>query len=647
MAFQVSPGVNVSEIDLTTVVPAVSTTEGAIAGVFRWGPVGERVLVSSEDDLVKRFGRPHSTSTTTLVQGTVETISFDNLVLASDNNDTTDTYTLTIGGVDFTTAQAGQANGFGTVDDLAAALQTAIEAAGVTNIQAVNTSGVLEVKYVEAGNVLDFDVTLAYTGSSTDFVQGATTRTQGVADSYTTSAWSNVETWFTAADFLAYGNKLYVVRAESGASAASNTTSGISAKYPGALGDSLGVEVITPANWDVASTDAKAIFDDAPDASHMHIVVVDVSGSFTGVEGSVVEVYENVSSLEGARKEDGTNNYVLDVLEQRSAYIAATIVPSATTGIEQLENGVDGFDETAPEVLGGVSMAYDEFANSEEVDISLVLQGKAIGENGYELANYIIQNVCEVRKDCIAFISPKREDVVGVSSQSTATDNVVAFRAGVTSSSYGVMDSGYKYRYDKYNDRYVYTPLNGDIAGLCVRTDDVRDPWFSPAGYNRGQVKNVVKLAWNPSKAFRDQLYKKGINPVITQAGEGTVLFGDKTLQAKPSAFDRINVRRLFIVLEKAIARASKYTLFEFNDEFTRAQFRNLVEPFLRDVQGRRGIYDFRVVCDETNNTGEVIDSNRFVGDIYIKPARSINFIQLNFVAVRTGVEFSEIVGQF
>jgi phage tail sheath protein FI len=209
-----------------------------------------------------------------------------------------------------------------------------------------------------------------------------------------------------------------------------------------------------------------------------------------------------------------------------------------------------------------------------------------------------------------------------------------------------VLDSGYKYRYDRYNDLYIYTPLNGDIAGLCARTDNVRDPWFSPAGYNRGAVKNIIKLAYNPKKGDRDVLYKNSINPVITEPGQGTILFGDKTHLERPSAFDRINVRRLFIVLEKAIARASKSTLFEFNDEFTRAQFRNLIEPFLRDVQGRRGILDFKVVCDETNNTAEVIDRNEFIGDIYIKPSRSINFIQLNFIAVRSGVEFEEIIGQ-
>ena len=225
-----------------------------------------------------------------------------------------------------------------------------------------------------------------------------------------------------------------------------------------------------------------------------------------------------------------------------------------------------------------------------------------------------------------------------------ATD-VLAFRNTLTSTSYAVLDSGWKYQYDKYNDKYRWIPLNADVAGLCARTDAIADPWFSPGGLNRGQIKNVVKLAYSPDKTDRDTLYKKGVNPVVAFPGEGTVLFGDKTLLAKPSAFDRINVRRLFIVLEKAIATAAKYQLFEFNDAFTRAQFRNLVEPFLRDIKGRRGIYDFRVICDETNNTGEVIDRNEFVADIYIKPARSINFISLNFIATRTGVAFEEIVG--
>ena len=278
------------------------------------------------------------------------------------------------------------------------------------------------------------------------------------------------------------------------------------------------------------------------------------------------------------------------------------------------------------------------------MDVSLIL-GAAANQT---VATHIINNICEARLDCIVCLSPEEADVVNNSIYAgKEREDIVEFRNTLPSTSYAVLDSTWKYQYDKYNDVFRYVPSNGDTAGLMVRTDTTRDPWFSPAGFNRGNIKNVAKLAFNPRKADRDELYKSGINPIVTFPGQGTVLFGDKTLLAKPSAFDRINVRRLFIVLEKAISTAAKFTLFEFNDAFTRAQFRNLVEPFLRDVQGRRGIFDFRVVCDETNNTGEVIDRNEFIGDIYIKPARSINFIQLNFIAVRTGVDFEEIVGKF
>jgi phage tail sheath protein FI len=285
------------------------------------------------------------------------------------------------------------------------------------------------------------------------------------------------------------------------------------------------------------------------------------------------------------------------------------------------------------------------FRNAEEVDVSLILGG---GQSSATVPIHIINNICEYRKDCVAVFSPRQADVVNNSGYAgSEVDDIVTFRNQLPSTSYAILDSGWKYQYDKYADLYRYVPANGDTAGTMVRTDIERDPWWSPAGYNRGQIKNVIKMAYNPGKTDRDQLYKRGINPIVTFPGEGTILFGDKTLLTKPSAFDRINVRRLFIVLEKAIATASKYTLFEFNDAFTRAQFKAMVEPFLRDVQGRRGITDFRVVCDETNNTPEVIDRNEFIGDIYIKPARSINFIQLNFVAVRTGVDFTEIVGKF
>jgi phage tail sheath protein FI len=267
------------------------------------------------------------------------------------------------------------------------------------------------------------------------------------------------------------------------------------------------------------------------------------------------------------------------------------------------------------------------------------------GAHSQAVSEYVLENIVETRKDCVALISPEYSDVVNNAGDEVA--DITAYRNQFNSSSYAIMDSGWKYQFDKYNNVYRWIPLNGDIAGLCARTDNDRDPWFSPAGFNRGQIKNVVKLSWYPNKTDRDELYKIGVNPVISFPGEGVILYGDKTMLTRPSAFDRINVRRLFIVLEKAIARAAKYSLFEFNDEFTRAQFVGLIEPFLRDVQGRRGIFDFRVVCDNSNNTPEVIDRNEFVGDIYIKPARSINFIQLNFIAVRTGVAFEEIVGRF
>jgi phage tail sheath protein FI len=309
--------------------------------------------------------------------------------------------------------------------------------------------------------------------------------------------------------------------------------------------------------------------------------------------------------------------------------------------VATLSGGTDDYAAT----VGELDLAYDLFADTETVDINLIMAGTCpAGTDGVTHATNLI-DLAEARKDVVAFISPRRADVVGIASSITQTSNVKGFFDQLSSSSYAVFDSGYKYMYDKYNDVYRHVPLNGDIAGLAANTDNVADPWFSPAGFNRGQIRGVVKLAYNPNKSQRDILYPARINPVVTFPGQGTVLFGDKTALSRPSAFDRINVRRLFIVLEKAISTASKFQLFEFNDEFTRAQFRNLVEPFLRDVQGRRGITDFSVVADETNNTGEVIDRNEFVADIYIKPARSINFITLNFIATRTGVAFSEIGG--
>jgi len=394
----------------------------------------------------------------------------------------------------------------------------------------------------------------------------------------------------------------------------------------------------------------------------LHVVVVDDGGLFTGTPGTVLEIFKGLSRASDSKNNDNSANYYKTVINDSSQYIwfanDRSGSPSATSlnvtsstnskvGDYRFAFGADGYAEDHPSVFATVAGGYDLFQSVENSDISLVLQGKPIGGIGatYQLANYIIDNVGEIRKDCVAFISPDRSTVLN--NEGFETASLKSWRDNVRSTSYAVLDSGYKYQYDRYNDVYRWIPLNGDIAGLCARTDQSNDAWWSPAGFNRGQIKNLVKLAYNPRKAERDVIYTNGINPVVTFPGQGTILYGDKTLLAKPSAFDRINVRRLFIVLEKAISQAAKYSLFEFNDDFTRAQFKNLVTPYLRTIQGRRGITDFLVVCDDTNNTAQIIDSNQFVGDIYVKPARSINFIQLNFVAVGTGVQFSEVVGRF
>ncbi len=395
----------------------------------------------------------------------------------------------------------------------------------------------------------------------------------------------------------------------------------------------------------------------APLASdELHILILDVNGAWTGTPGAVLEKYAFVSKASNAKTENGTNNYFKDVLNNTSNYVWWLSTP--TTGSGQtawgqpivggsifnsllgnysvsLSGGVDNFVATDAEKIAAFSL----FDNTELYQIAYIAAGQATTA----VANYIISNIAEVRKDIIAFVSP--EDVstaaVIIGSGSVATAKINAYRNALPSTSFAAIDTGYKYQYDRYNDVYQYVPLNGDVAGLCARTDATNDPWFSPGGLNRGQIKNVVKLAVNPSPADRDALYTNGVNPVVSFPGQGVVLYGDKTMLAKPSAFDRIGVRRLFIILEKSVAIAAKFQLFEFNDGFTRNQFKNMIVPFLRDIQGRRGINDFQVVCDGTNNTDQVVMSNNFVADIYIKPNYSINYITLNFIAGRQAVAFS------
>jgi hypothetical protein len=606
MAFQVSPGINVSEFDLTTVVPAVGTTEAAIAGVFNWGPVMERTLVTSESDLVARFGKPTSDNAETFFTA-ADFLSYSNKL-----------YTVRV-----VSSDANNAVGTGTAGQ---------HISTVSN----TTIGQFIAKWPGAiGNNLE--ISTCTTNNAYSFAIAGVTMSVGAVTATVTDA-ANL----APGDILRVGSNAIGFQDLTVTSVVSTTVT---------FAQKLSLKAALSA---AAATRKWGFYKNvsaAPTSGRFHAAVIDEDGGISGVAGSILEVYENVAIASGVKSSQGASVYYKDVIDTQSRWIRSTgtaVTANNVAAYISMAGGTNGATESTV-TLGDLAEGYDLFASAEDIDISLILQGKAgHGTADTGLANYIIDNIAESRRDCVVYISPAAVDVVpGQVAVGGEVDAILAFRAALSSSTYAVMDSGYKYRYDKYNDTYRYTPLNGDMAGLAARTDNDRDPWWSPAGYNRGIIKNVVKLAFNPNKAQRDILYPAGVNPVITQPGQGTLLFGDKTLSGVDSAFDRINVRRLFIVLEKAIARAARSTLFEFNDAFTRAQFKNLVEPFLRDVQGRRGIYDFRVVCDDTNNTGEVIDRNEFVGDIYIKPARSINYIQLNFVAVRTGVEFEEIVGQF
>lgn len=566
MGFQLSPGVNVSEIDLTTIVPSVSTTAGAIAGYFPWGPVGQITLVDSEITLATTFTGSQTTG---------------------PNDDSA---------VDFFSAAnfLAYGNALNVVRVVGAHANNAITNSESVAIQIPNKS-IFEEVYLHADNEDVFG----------PFV----------------------------------------------------------ARYPGALGNSILVSVADSATY--SSWAYKGYFPSAPGTSayaasvggshdEMHIIVVDHGGLITGTKGYILETFGFVSKASDALL-NGTTNYYKQVIFNNSKFVYATdpvdyantsmswdSTAANTAFVTLSANSTVTMTEGADAVPtdGNYMTGYGLFQNKETVDISLIISSGA----DTTVQDYIITDIAETRADCVAFVSPPSSAVINQSGSESA--NITEWLGLLSvSSSYAVADSGWKYQYDKYNSKYRWIPLNADIAGLCVHTDSVRDPWFSPAGFNRGAIKNCIKLAWNPSKTYRDTLYSQGVNPVVSFPGQGTVLFGDKTLQSKPSAFDRINVRRLFIVLEKAISTAAQYSLFELNNDSTRNQFVNTVSPFLRTVQGRQGITDFKVVCDTTNNTPQVIDSNQFVGDIYIKPARSINFIQLNFVAVATGVDFTTVVG--
>ena len=637
MAFQVSPGVLVQEKDLTRIIPAVSTSSGAFAGTFSKGPLDEVVSIGSESDLLLTFGKPDSSNFESYFSASNFLQYSNNLKVVRVQNSSVSNAT-----------ESGSAFVIKNTTDYQ---NNYADGSASVGMWASRTAGAW-------GN----NLCISQCPSATAYEETAKTT---VADASTSVGDTVVtvtsSTGISAGDIVNFGDE-YEYRV---ISVATNDLNIVRKEEPTYIGtsDSSGLQktITNGANvrrrWRYYD-----LFNKAPGTStyaqqrggsgdELHIIVVDEDGGINGTKGEVLEKFEAVSKASDAKSPQGDTNYYSDVLYNSSNYVfwmdhnasgsnwgtaAASTAFTDVTSVSKvsLSNGSDGTTATTAQVKS----AYEKYQDAETTDVGLIIAGAG---DSTHIDNLI--TIAENRKDCVVFASPERSDVVNVTNSATQKDNVVNFFNGISSSSYVFFDSGYKYMYDRYNDIYRYVPLNSDMAGLSARTDMLADAWYSPAGLNRGVVRGAVKLAFNPTKSQRDELYRARVNPVTTFPGQGTVLFGDKTGLTNPSAFDRVNVRRLFIVLEKAISSASKVQLFEFNDEFTRAGFRNMVEPFLREVQGRRGITDFLVVCDETNNTGEVIDRNEFVAEIFVKPARSINFISLQFVATRTGVSFEEV----
>ncbi len=645
MAFQVSPGVLVQEKDLTRIIPAVSTSIGAFAGQFSQGPLDEIVSISSEQELVSTFGKPDSNnfeyffSAANFLQysnslkvvrasqtSTLNATANGSGLLVKNKQDYEDNYAAGQGSVGTFAARSAGAWG----NSLLVATCPSANAFEQITTTSQQTDGGAAVgdttitvdanatSYINAGDIIEF----SSTASGVDFTTGEKYRVTNVAST-----------------------TLTIVQHPRGA---------------GGLITAVVDNARIKRKWryadQVDGTPGTSAYASARSGSgdEIHVVVVDEDGGVSGVPGTVLESYSKLSKASDAKSPQGEVNYYPTVIQNKSNYVfwmdhnsagtnwgnaaaSTTYTAVDTPTSESLSGGGDGSAVTD----GQLKAAYEKFNDADTVDVGLIIAGPSGSASHVDSMITIAEN----RKDVVVFASPQRSDVVNVANSNTQTSNVTDFFNGVRSSSYVVFDSGYKYAYDRYNDVYRYVPLNGDIAGLAARTDILADSWYSPAGLNRGVIRGAAKLAFNPTKSQRDALYTSRVNPVATFSGQGTILFGDKTGLSSPSAFDRINVRRLFITLEKAISTASKFQLFEFNDEFTRANFRNIVEPFLREVQGRRGITDFLVVCDETNNTGEVIDRNEFVAEIFVKPARSINFITLSFVATRTGVSFEEVAG--
>jgi phage tail sheath protein FI len=661
MAFQVSPGVLVQEKDLTTIIPNVSTSIGGIVIAANKGPADDIVEVSSEKQLVDYFGKPSDFNASSwytaanflkysgalkVVRAIDETAALnasgDTGVLIK-NDDIWENATPTAVGefaaktpgtwgnslkVDVCPS-AGAFDGTAATGSISGQIQSvAISAGGSgydngTHILPITGGTDGSVSVIVAGNVV----------TSVTLLAGGSDYTVNSVDPFTTPLTIDIPPALTGTPGTGFVGTMIVQDVDA--------VPQVGAWVHAHLFDAA------PGTTDYASDLGGA-------NDEIYIVVSDEDGGITGVAGTVLETFV-CSKSSDVRSVTGEGMFYKDVLFRSSQYIYfmdfPTISPAFGGAVKNVTYNTDHIAYSSS-LLGGADGAFPNFynglqlfADADTVDVNLIMAGPGDIEDttATQVHAQNVINLCNSRKDCLGFISPRFEDVVGVANSDTQTTNVKTYFDVLSSTSYVVFDSGWKYQYDTYNDVYRWVPLNGDLAGTCANTDDVADPWFSPAGMSRGNIKSVVKLAFNPKKNERDTLYKARINPVVTFPGMGTLLWGDKTAQAKASAFDRINVRRLFMVLEKAISTASRAQLFELNDDVTRSNFVAMTEPFLRDVQGRRGITDFKVVCDTSNNTGDVIDRNEFRADIYIKPARSINFITLTFVATRTGVSFSEV----
>ena len=668
MAFLVSPGVQVNEVDLTNVVPAVATSIGAIAGAFEKGPVSTIVNISSEEELVEIFGKPKTTGN-----------QFETFFSAANFLKYTDS--LKVVRAESAIVNAGANSGIliRDLDHYDASFSTGQGSHGEWAARTAGTwANGIKIEICAEASAFEQDLS---TNNLVNTSTSAVGDTSIVVDDADASGYA-----FNVGDLISFYSDTANTTAvddfnEYEVTAINTSTNALTIRLKDDP-SGAGLQTAIPDDskikrrWKYADQ-----FSGAPGTSQyntnnsrgsndeLHVIVADGTGDITGFDTDtagnrtkgVIEAFGFMSKNSGAKGPQGDSVYYADVIRAKSQFIYWTDHISAGSNwgsdttttytevipitIDTLTGGTDDYSTTA----GEIEVAYDKFKDTESEDINLVLGGSssivADTSTGHDTHVTMITSLVEGRKDCVGFVSPYRSATVGVTTSAKQASNVRVAADLCPSSSYMVFDSGYMYMYDKYNDVYRFVPLNGATAGLCANTDNVADAWFSPAGFNRGSVRGAIKLSFNPDKADRDILYQARVNPVVNFPGQGVTLFGDKTAQTKPSAFDRINVRRLFLVLEKAIATAAKFQLFEFNDEFTRAQFRSLIEPFLRDVQGRRGITDFLVKCDNTNNPGSVIDRNEFVADIFVKPARSINFITLNFVATRTGVSFSEVGG--